>query len=329
MADFPRMRRLAWALVLVLSGCATSSRTSDAPGPPHVSHHLFTGPGVLVPTSYEEDRFIAHPVLAETGEALNIYLDTGGNNVLFSDVVDHQGLERVTLGAGKQRRTEVLFPPLAPAGTMPLPHTREGRVLVFDRRPINEGWSGILGPEWFGGRCWLFDYPRQRLVLLNQCEATPASPHEVALGFAKDLSFPRIQVVVDGQTLDLLFDSGANAGLSDAALAAVADGRAAQRATSFITRTLFERWRNKHPTWRVIEEAESRTGEPMIEVAEVTIAGYTVGPVWFTRRTDNSFHTFMSQWMDRQIEGALGGNALRHFRIVVDYPHARAIFEKP
>jgi hypothetical protein len=36
----------------------------------------------------------------------------------------------------------------------------------------------------------------------------------------------------------------------------------------------------------------------------------------------------MSQWMDKKIEGALGGNGLCHFRVTVDYPNAVAYFEK-
>ena len=66
----------------------------------------------------------------------------------------------------------------------------------------------------------------------------------------------------------------------------------------------------------------------MIEVPKIKIAGYTVGPVWFTRRADKNFHEFMSKFMDKQVEGAIGGNALRHFRITIDYPQAKAVFEK-
>jgi hypothetical protein len=32
--------------------------------------------------------------------------------------------------------------------------------------------------------------------------------------------------------------------------------------------------------------------------------------------------------MDRRISGAIGGNALRHFRITLDYPNAVAVFER-
>ena len=37
----------------------------------------------------------------------------------------------------------------------------------------------------------------------------------------------------------------------------------------------------------------------------------------------------MSRFMDKTIEGALGGNVLRSFRLTVDYPGAAAYFEKP
>jgi hypothetical protein len=71
---------------------------------------------------------------------------------------------------------------------------------------------------------------------------------------------------------------------------------------------------------------ETVPGMAMIEVPEIQIAGFRVGPVWFTERPDPNFHQFMSQWMDRQVDGALGGNAFRFFRVTVDYPAAVAHF---
>jgi hypothetical protein len=38
---------------------------------------------------------------------------------------------------------------------------------------------------------------------------------------------------------------------------------------------------------------------------------------------------YMSQWMDRRVEGALGGSALAFFRVTVDFPDAVAVFERP
>lgn len=94
------------------------------------------------------------------------------------------------------------------------------------------------------------------------------------------------------------------------------------------TASTFEKWRTRHVDWRAIEQAEVTTGEAMIEVPEITVAGHRVGPVWFTRRSDTNFHEFMSSFMDKRVDGALGGNALRFFRITVDYPNGVAVFER-
>ena len=111
-------------------------------------------------------------------------------------------------------------------------------------------------------------------------------------------------------------------------LVAEIGGRPAERGTCFITTWLFERWQRRNPDWRVVSDADlSVAGEPMIEVPSVRIAGSEAGPVWFTRRPDRNFHEYMSSMMDRRVEGALGGSLFAYFRITVDYPHARALFE--
>jgi hypothetical protein len=62
-------------------------------------------------------------------------------------------------------------------------------------------------------------------------------------------------------------------------------------------------------------------------VREVRIAGLSVGPVWFAQRSDDTFRQWLSQMMDRQVEGAVGGSAFKHLRMVIDYPGARAYFK--
>ena len=136
---------------------------------------------------------------------------------------------------------------------------------------------------------------------------------------------------VDGQEISLLFDAGASTELTEAARPQLHDGRPALRATSFITASVFNRWHERHPDWPVIENADegSGSGQVMIKVPHLEVAGRPVGPVWFTRRPDKNFREWMSQWMDKTIDGALGGNVLGHFRVTVSYPEELAIFEEP
>jgi hypothetical protein len=158
--------------------------------------------------------------------------------------------------------------------------------------------------------------------------------HQITLGFKTDstgqrvLSFPRIRVEIDGDSLDLLFDTGATVRLAPEAMAQLG-GQEPERGTSFITSTIVRRWRTRHSDWRVIEDADlNRSGMAMIEVPRIAVAGHTVGPVWFTERPDRNFHEYMSQFMDQRVEGALGGSALQYFRVTADYPRAVAGFSR-
>lgn len=278
-----------------------------------------------LPARFTADRiFIDLP--ARAGDTLHLYTDTGGGLFVLTEAArrvgwaDTTGLHLAGVAVDSQfpdplgvpdRRVPILTPP-------------ETRFTDFD---------GMLGQAWFADRVWTFDYANGALLLHEAAPPIPAGAQTAPLGFRADssgrrvLSFPRIVAVVDGDTLHLLFDTGATGFLTAQAVAALGDQAPAVRATSFISSEVLNRWRQAHSDWRVLENADDIIpGMRMIEVPEVTVAGFTVGPVWFTERPDRNFHEFMSQFMDRRVDGALGGNAFRFFRITVDYPAAEAHF---
>ena len=159
--------------------------------------------------------------------------------------------------------------------------------------------------------------------------------HEVKLGFKTDASgkrqtnFARVPVQIDGEAIDFLFDTGATNVLSEDVVRRIGDGRRAERAASFLTRSVFEKLRTRHPNWRVLTNVKTLTGSAMLEVPQITIGGFTVGPVWFTIQPDSAFHSYMAQFMDKPTEGAIGGSALHYLRVTADWPRAIAIFERP
>lgn len=310
-----------WTVTIGLSLAAQS----PAPKP---------GAPIVLPALWSEHRFYVTPKTPK-GDTLQLYTDTGGGLFLFEAAV-----KRLSLAVKAGDRPAVKLPSFDPAAWIPEVPANEGWLPVFPPAPADRPGAilkdGMLGQAWFAGRCWTFDYPGRRLLLravgdLPKVEAG----HRVTLGFPagkageRQSNFPRIQAKVDGEVLDLLFDTGANTSLRAESLQAVGDGRPAERATSFITASMFDRWRQRHPEWRMVANAEAFTGASMIEVPSVEVGGYLTGPVWFTQRPDKAFHEYMSQWMDRTVEGALGGNILKPFRVSVDYPSAVAVFEMP
>jgi hypothetical protein len=73
-----------------------------------------------------------------------------------------------------------------------------------------------------------------------------------------------------------------------------------------------------------VPNAEKQGGAAMMRVPTIEVGGQKIGPVWFTERPDRNFRDFMSQYMDKPIEGALGGSAWRYVTLVLDYPGAKA-----
>jgi hypothetical protein len=294
----------------------------------------------MIPVRYDEHRYIVTPV-TEAGDTLYLYTDTGAElDLLFPAAFERLGLVRDSVIRGTDTLRFTTLPPFRPEASIPFRSSHpvmERAILVADSIYFAAGTDGLLGAHWFAGRVWTFDYPAHRLLLRPAGDLPAHSPkHRVPLGFQLDSAgrptvyLPRIRVSIDGDSLDLLFDTGATTILTGSALAALADGRPARRAASFVVRSVFDRWRRRHPHWQVIESAD-RLGKrtfPMIEVPGIDVGGFKVGPVWFTLRPDEEFVHF-SQGMDRPIVGALGGSALQYLQVTIDYPGSVAVFARP
>ncbi len=330
------MCRLSWqanAILWELGPVKFSSLVFFAVVLATVSAAFAQQPGsVLIPTKYVDGTFYAEPV-TEHGDRLSFYTDTGGGLWIKKNAVDKDKLPTAAEG---ERTVLKPWPKFKQGQAIPEP--LGGLVTVMPEGEKLPGWArdwdGMLGQQWFSGRIWTFDYPKQQLWLRDE-KSIPRidGTHTVSLGFQADASgkhstdFPRITVRIDGENLDLLFDTGAQTFLAAPARDALKLG-SEQRAASFITKSTSDKWHKNHPQWRYIEKAEEETSADMIQVPQVEVGGYTVGLVWFTVRPDKAFHEYMAQWMDKPVEGALGGSALHYFRVTVDYVNAKAYFEK-
>lgn len=303
----------------------------------------FAASGHPVPAVFLGDRVFVRLQLANN-ETLLLYTDTGGGAIaVYAEAAQRLGLSvdttRWSNGTDHGTVLWARVPAAPPEGLFaPFegPDSTESIALpILDLGPPPDEepgyvWGGRLGSMWFGGRVWTLDYPGHRFLFSDTTAAGPALPRCWApLGFQTDSTgrrvnnFPRITAVVAGDSIQFLLDTGARTVLTDSAWSALNDGRPQHRATSFITKSRFDQWHDAHPQWRVLPRAEVGDTAPMIEVPEIMVAGRTLGPVWFTERPDRSFRDFMSQYMDRPVEGALGGSAWRSVTLVIDYPRAR------
>jgi hypothetical protein len=294
--------------------------------------------GYDLPAQFVADRVFVIPETAD-GKSLRFYTDSGGGLFLTEQAVTRLHLQTETApsdpSAPKDEPPQqvAILPKFKAGSDIPLPIESGNKFAIMPTEVAKKNGftdDGMLGEAWLGDHVWTWNYPAGKFRFEGDGWKPDPAAKRVALGFpvdkkgARDDNFARITIRVDDKPIDVLLDTGAMTTVTPEALKALADGLPAERAASFIVDTQFQAWHKAHPDWRVIDKADR--GAAMIEVAQVEIAGSRVGPVWFTWRADASFHDYMSSMMDKQVEGAIGGNALRHFAMTVDYPGAAAYF---
>lgn len=316
---------MAWRALSML--IALSAQSSFAASRPDT--------GTDVPSQFVHDQVWVTPRLG--GHELRFFTDTGGGwNALSVGIARRHGMTITEEGSASEVVRLVAFPEFDEGFGIPAPpaHFMAGRLMIGDDAQLAR-MDGFLGARWFADGIWEFDYSAQRL---RKLEHSPdlASACTVKLGFqqgkdgARTMHFPSMQTTVDGEVLDVLLDTGATATLTERSAEVFALPVGTPVATSFIEHEVFERWMQRHPEWRVIDEAD-RKGEQlrrMIEVPVIEIAGQAVGPVWFAEQPPGAFQKYMASMMDRPTWGALGGSAFKYFRMVIDYPRARACFQR-
>ena len=331
-----RFRNIALPALIATFAAGTSAREPGAKS-------------TRVPVDFNCNRFFVTPT-TQSGQKLRLFSDSGGGTIMISQsAATRLGLQITTTtvpaDGGKSEQFFITsFPAFDSAATIPpmLPaaDTRyalfRGKVFVMPDATFTgqNGVDGLLGSQWFGGRAWTFDYASGSLAY-GESSAKLPPPHSIKLGFQlgdsgeRSESFASVVATVDDVAYPFLFDTGATIRLSQEAAEAMGVPGVSECGTSFIVSTLFDAWRTAHPDWKVIKGADlNGGGASAIQVPQVTIAGWSVGPVWFTRREDHNFHEMMSSYTDVRIEGALGGSLFRYFTIVADYPRATATFRR-
>ena len=281
-----------------------------------------------IPTAYEAGHFYAIP---ETVSAQNLRLlvDTGGGGGSGMYWITAAAAKRLSLKTrscrlGKFSVTVADLPTFkAGDGLPPLLNSPCGRSLMVQSGP-SQGMDGQLGAGYLPGRVWTFDYPARRLSVQKASWQPSTSAHPAKLGLAS--GFARITIRVGGEPIQMLLDTGATAHPTPAGENAshtpTVNGYGV---TSYIDQSVFKRWHKAHPKWRVVPDGDSLYGPEIIEVPRVEVAGWSVGPVWFT--VQSRIAAYMSQYTDRPIKGALGGNVFRHFIMTIDYPRSVAYFQ--
>ncbi|MEZ4920868.1 MAG: hypothetical protein R2792_17335 [Saprospiraceae bacterium] len=273
---------------------------------------------ILLPTVFENDLiYLSIPLDLDT---LYLYTDTGGKNLLYKS-----GMRKLDIKCSKKNLWEELnIETILVKNEIPIPFLKE----IYFTNDKSSKFNGMLGREWFASKNWEFDYEHKTLKYFKlPPEKVKVDANQmVNLYFKKDaLGNPmnhlaRIQIIVKSDTLSMLFDTGAQAHLSIEAQKEL--NKRGLVATSFVNASTFDMWRKTYPEWSVIQGGDLSYGQKsdIIIVPEIQIGDKIVGPVEFVKRKDSNFKVMSEFFMDEEITGAIGGNALSGLKkFTVDY----------
>jgi hypothetical protein len=190
----------------------------------------------------------------------------------------------------------------------------------------------FLGQNFFMGKAWTIDYIHQQIWVNTPLNSNDeGKPGVQKIGFKKNrnrenvFGHPSMIIEVNGEVIDVLFDTGASILLSDSGKKQM-NTDALTIGGSFIAASIFDKWRKDHPEWKYYKEADERSD--VIEVPIVKIGGIEVGPVLFSKRPDEDWSKGMIRTMDKIVKGAIGGSAFKYLKVTIDYNSELIKFEQ-
>jgi len=168
----------------------------------------------------------------------------------------------------------------------------------------------------------VFDYPRRRLTLARPGTLTPRG-ERAAASVNPTTGIVQIDAVLGGDTLSLALDNGASYSFVSAGVLA----RLAERNPGW-PRTvgavgcanIWGLW-SEEATWPIVRVSEMRWGP--VRLADVGVVGL---PNFFGNGA--SLGDWYSQKAARRLEGFLGPNAFKAFRVEIDYANGAVYFER-
>ncbi|MEM9051343.1 MAG: hypothetical protein AAGC47_04745 [Bacteroidota bacterium] len=270
----------------------------------------------LIPSRF--DNNLIYVRIPQGTDSLLFYTDTGGKNFLYKS-----SLKKLELKKSDDNLWNDKFETVFTKTGLPLPFEKS----IYHTKDKSATEDGMLGREWFAQKVWNFDYQNQTLSWSEESSSEKRTSSEVPIYFKEDSlgnhinHLPRITIIIDGDSIHLLLDTGAQAFLSDEAQSTLDLNE--KVAISFINESTFLKWKNQHPDWTVIPSGDKsfRKKEDIIIVPVIEVGKRKIGPVAFAKREDHNFRNMSVLFMDGPIYGALGGNALSLLNnITIDYP---------
>lgn len=263
--------------------------------------------------------------------ALKLRLDTGGYDLVSGDVARRVHLKEGTVHLSSGDRSTFELPQPSALSADALLQARPGALESTFVEPVD----GTLSLGRFAAQTLTVDFPHKTVALGEPHPAGDRITMDVGLGPrpASGLvpsAYALVPVTIDGERIMMLLDTGTDVAI-DAAERNRFDDAAATRSLPLIPTALFDRLHARHAKWTVLtgaaRMAETKAPVKLLRIPEFTIGTHRAPPTWFAVREDAQTYTNLTRMFSKKVEGDLGGEALRAWRVTIDVPHEALIID--
>ena len=190
--------------------------------------------------------------------------------------------------------------------------------------------DGFIGADWYADKAWKLDYKNKKVSYSRMSsEITGAERIGFKVLNGKRVTHqPTMSIEIDGKKYFMLFDTGATANYSS-------DARKTIKlkdqfcGASFMKASLFDLLSKKYPLWKIIKSGDHFSGgSDLLKIPAIKVGGHIVGPIWFAKRSNAVYEKYSKKYVDRPIDGAVGGNILKNFLVTIDYIGNQIRFDK-
>lgn len=285
-----------------------------ASAPAHASHIPVVASFATVPMILKMNRpYVDLTATGPNGRPVHarFYLDTGGGAIILSkNLATRLGLKPE--GAPSHEEGVDLVATRTPAiriGGMRVNLLEPATAIDLDAPETLDGndAQGMLPMRMLARYHIVFDYPQRQFTVAREGQL---QPHGVPVQtFIGDSWMPVVTFSVDGIPHNFLLDTGARYCIMSIAL--------------------LDQWQTKHADWPHVRGAYGSanmllgpmdTKSSMLRVGPMQWGPFRLVGVGAVSRPANVYEKWMSQVVGHSIQGSIGGNVLRSFRVDIDYP---------
>jgi hypothetical protein len=202
-------------------------------------------------------------------------------------------------------------------------------VALVDSRFEATNSEGSLGASYLMHFIWTFDYSKGQLWREPDSWKPGATMHPTVMGLQKNEKGenaggdPRITVWIGDQAIDMALLTGA----PSFPIKLQGNAQPTYRGSSYLAASTIDQILRDHPGCCsvLVNEHKSR----LIEIPNIKVAGWRIGPVWFAEVPDAYFSRNtpgVGQLVDKPVHGVAGPNIFEHFSMTLDYQTGKAWF---